>query len=181
MKSGSIFRILNARNHIGWSRSTINIFLKIKSFRTEDDAVRLMGSGGCHLLRAVKIWWNWYKCSSPPTTDQIAPCPAWKKTALSEKTWQTDFPPQRTIAHVNNGPKLLGDIQLGNATPSRLLTRPGTFWLSSVFIDRPRARWAALRFLRRRPKMAWWVVCLERWEIFLTYTQIAWKMGNMYN
>jgi len=43
-------------------------------------------------------------------------------------TRQADFPPrQRTIAHVNNGPKLLGDTQLGSATPSRLLTRPGTF------------------------------------------------------
>jgi len=30
-------------------------------------------------------------------------------------------------AHVNNGPKLLGDTQLGSATLSRLLTRPGTF------------------------------------------------------
>ena len=55
---------------------------------------------------------------------------------------------------------------LGSATPSRLLTRPGTFWLSTVFVDGPCARWAALRFLRRRPKMAWWVVCLERWRIF---------------
>ena len=27
----------------------------------------------------------------------------------------------------NNSPKLLGDTQLGTATPSRLLTRPGTF------------------------------------------------------
>ena len=85
-----------------------------------------------------------------------APCSAWKKAVLSEKTWQADFPPrQRTIAHVNNDPKLLGDTQLGNATPSRLLTRLGTFWLSPVFVDGPRARWAALRFLRRRPKMIW--------------------------
>jgi len=38
--------------------SSINIFLKTKSLRMEDDAVRLMGSGGCHLLRAVKTWWN---------------------------------------------------------------------------------------------------------------------------
>jgi len=30
-------------------------------------------------------------------------------------------------AHVNNGPKLLGDTQLGNATSSRVLTRLGTF------------------------------------------------------
>jgi len=36
----------------------LNIFLKTKSLRTEDDAVRLMGSEGCHLLRAVKTWWN---------------------------------------------------------------------------------------------------------------------------
>ena len=42
---------------LGWSRSTINIF-KIKSFRTKDDVVRLVGSGGCHLLRAVKTWCN---------------------------------------------------------------------------------------------------------------------------
>jgi len=33
---------------------------------------------------------------------------------------EADFPPRQcTIAHVNNGPKLLGDIQLGSATPSR--------------------------------------------------------------
>jgi len=58
----------------------------------------------------------------------------------------------------------------------------GTFWLWPVFVDGPCARWAALRFLRRRSKMAWWVVCFERWEIFLAwYTQIARKMGKMYN
>ena len=115
--------------------------------------------------------------------DQIAPYSAWKKAALSKKTWQADFPPwQRTIAHVNKGSKLLGDSQLGSATPSRLLTRSGTFWLLPVFVDGPRARWAALRFLRRRPKMAWWMVCLERWGIFLAwYTQIARKMGKMYS
>ena len=65
--------------------------------------------------------------------------------------------------------KLLEDTQLGSATPSRLLTRPGTFWLSFVFVDGSRAHWAALRFLRRRSKMAWWVVCLERWGIFLAW------------
>jgi len=37
MKSGSIFRILNARNF--GLIPIINIFLKIKSLRTEDDAV----------------------------------------------------------------------------------------------------------------------------------------------
>jgi len=72
------------------------------------------------------------------------------------------------------------DTQLGSATLSRLLTRPGIFWLSSVFVDGPCARWAALRFLWRRP--AWWVVCLERWGIFLAwYTQIARKMGKIYS
>ena len=30
-------------------------------------------------------------------------------------------------SHVNNGPKLLGDTQLGSAIPSRLLIKPGTF------------------------------------------------------
>jgi len=48
-------------------------------------------------------------------------------------------------------------------------------------VDGPRARWAALRFLRRYPKMVWWVVCLEKWGIFLAwYTQIARKMEKMY-
>ena len=56
MKSGSIFRILNARN-LGLI-PTINIFLKTKSLRMEDDAVHLVRSGGCPLLRAVKTWWN---------------------------------------------------------------------------------------------------------------------------
>jgi len=37
------------------------------------------------------------------------------------------------MAHVNNGPKLLGDTQLGSATPSRLFTRPAPS-LSPVFV-----------------------------------------------
>jgi len=66
--------------------------------------------------------------------------------------------------------------------PHSAYTRSGIFWLSPVFIDGLRARWAALRFLRRRPKIAWWVVCLERWGIFLAwYSQIAWKMRKMYS
>ena len=72
------------------------------------------------------------------------------------------------IVHINNDPKLLEDTQLESGTPSRLLIRPGIFWLSPVFVDGQRAGWAALRFLRRRPKMAW-VVCLERWGIFLAW------------
>ena len=36
------------------------------------------------------------------------------------------------MTHVNNGPKLLGDTQLGSATPSRLLTRPGYHLFSSM-------------------------------------------------
>jgi len=51
MKSGSIFRILNARNLDPAQPSTQDQLL-----RTEDDAVRLVGSRGCHLLRAVKTW-----------------------------------------------------------------------------------------------------------------------------
>jgi len=46
MKSGFIFRNLNARN---LRLIPNNIFLKTKSLRTEDDAVRF-GSGECHLL-----------------------------------------------------------------------------------------------------------------------------------
>ena len=45
---------------------------------------------------------------------------------------------------------------------------------TTCFVDRPRARWAALWFWRRRPKMSWWVICLEREEIFLVcYPQIS--------
>ena len=51
-----------------------------------------------------------------------------------------------------------------------------------LFSSMGHARWAAFRFLRRCPKMAWWVVCLERRGIFLAwYTQIARKMGKMYS
>jgi len=52
MKSGSIFRILNARN-LGLI-PTINIFLKTKSLRTEDDAMRLVGSGGVIYYELLK-------------------------------------------------------------------------------------------------------------------------------
>ena len=76
---------------------------------------------------------------------------ALREKRLHYRKRQADFPPrQRTIAHVNNGSKLFGDTQVGSyATPSHLFTRPGTFWLSSVFVDGPHACWAALRFLRR--------------------------------
>jgi len=47
-------------------------------------------------------------------------------------------------------------------------------------------RWATRSLsgtsILRCPKMAWWVICFERWGIFLTwYTQIARKMGKMYS
>ena len=60
MKSGSIFRILNARNlgFISPNHQYLPQDIFLKSLRTEDDAVRLVGSGGCHLLQAVKTWWN---------------------------------------------------------------------------------------------------------------------------
>jgi len=55
MKSGSIFRILNVRNlglippnHQHLPQDQI----------ASDDAVHLVGSGGYHLLRAIKTWWN---------------------------------------------------------------------------------------------------------------------------
>ena len=138
MKSGSIFRILNARN-LG--------LIPPNPSTSSSRPNRMM----------LCVWWDqqgviYYELLKPDETvnahryhqqlHQIALCSA----ALAEKTWQADFPPwHRTIAYVNNDPKLLGDTQLGSATPSHLLTRPGTF-LSPVFVDGPRARWAALRF-----------------------------------
>ena len=101
---------------MGWSRLTINIFLKIKSFRTEDDAVRLVRSR-CHLLRAVKTWWIVNAHRYHQQLIKLHRALREKKAALSKKTWQSDFPPrQRIIAHINNDPKLLGDTQLGSAT-----------------------------------------------------------------
>ena len=159
MKSGSIFRILNARN-LGLippnhQHLPQNQIASDGRWCCAFDEIRRVS------LRVVKTWWN---CLLTSTTNNWSNCTVLcvKKAALSEKTWQADFPLwQITIAHVNNGPKLLGDTQLGSATPSCLLSRPGLFWLSSVFFDGPRARWAALRFLQRCPKI-WWVVCLER-------------------
>ena len=56
MKNGSIFRILNARN-LGLIQPN-HQHLPQDQIASDDDTVRLVGSGGCHLLRAVKTWWN---------------------------------------------------------------------------------------------------------------------------
>jgi len=60
--------------------------------------------------------------------------------------------------HTSTSPKLFGDTQLGSATPyySRLLIRPSTFWLSPIFVDGLRARWAELRFLDVRKWLDEW-------------------------
>jgi len=163
---------------LGWSRATINIFLKIKSLQTEDDAVRLVGSGGCHLL-LLKPGETVNAHRYHQQLIKLHRALNKKRPHYRKRHDKLIFLNDNAPSHVNNGPKLLGDTQLGSATSSRLLTRPGTFWLSPVFVDGPCARWAALRFLRRRPKMAWWVICLERWGIFLAwYTQIVRKMGK---
>ena len=85
----------------------------------EDDAVRLVGSGGCHLLRAV---------NAHRYHQQLIKL----HRAVREKRPHYRKRHDKLIflhdnAHVNNGPKLLGDTQLGSATPSRLLTRSDTF------------------------------------------------------
>ena len=179
MKSGSIFRILNARN------------LGLIPSNHQHLPQNQIASDG----RRCCVWWDqegviYYELLKPGETvnahhyqQLIKLHRALREKRLHYRKRQADFPPrQRIIAHVNNSPKLLGDTQLGSAIPSRLLTRLGIFWLSPVFVDGSRARWAALRFLRRRLKMAWWVVCFERWEIFLAwYTQIVRKMGKMYS
>ena len=137
------------------------------------------------------VWWDqegviYYELLKPgetvnasPTTDQIASCSAWKKAALSEKTnWFSFMTHHRTRQQWS---KTTWRHSTGKCYPIPL-TQTCTFWLSPVFVDGPRAHWAALRFLRRRPKMAWWVVCLERWGIFLAwYIQIARKMGKIYS
>jgi len=163
---------------LGWFRLT-NIFLKIKSLRTEDDAVRLVESGECHLLRAVKTWWNLLML-----TNNWSNC-----TALHEKRPHYRKRHDKLIFLHDNAPSHTltkwSKITWRHSTRKcYLIPLAHQTWhlLSSVFVDGLRARWVALRFLRRHPKMAWWVVCLERWGIFLTwYTQIVRKMGKMYS
>jgi len=130
MKSGSIFRILNTRNlglippnHQHLPQDQI-----ASDGRCCCSLVHLVGSGECHLLRAVKT------CGETINAHRYHQQLIKLHRALREKRPhrkrhdKADFPPrQRTIVHVNNGPKLLGDTQLGSVIPSRLLIRPGTF------------------------------------------------------
>ena len=135
MKSGSIFRILNARN--------LGLILPNHQHLSQDQIAsdgrwwcafggRMSSTTSCDLVKLLMLTAttnNWSNCTVLCV-----------KKALSEKTsWFSST----TTHHRNNGPKLFGDTQLGSATPSRLLTRPSTFWLSPVFIDGSRARWAA--------------------------------------
>jgi len=77
-----------------------------RPLRTEDDAVRLVGSGGCHLLRAVDETVNAHRYLQ----QLIKLHRALREKRPHYRKRHADFPPrQRTIAHVNNGPKLLGD------------------------------------------------------------------------
>jgi len=106
MKSGSIFRILNTRNldpaQPSTSSSRPNRFGRKTMLYVWWDQEGIIYYELLNLVKLLML------TNLLPTTDQIAPCSAWKKATLSEKTWQADFPPrQRIIAHVNNGPKLL--------------------------------------------------------------------------
>ena len=56
MKSKSIFRILNARN-LGLIPPNHQHFPQ-DQIASDGRRCCLMGSGGCHLLQAVKTWWN---------------------------------------------------------------------------------------------------------------------------
>ena len=116
MKSGSIFRILNARN-FGLILSN-HQYLPQDQIASEDDAVRLVGSRGCHLLRAIKTWWkllmftaitnNWSNC--------IVLCV--KKGRIIEKDMTSWFSSMTTHHRTRQQcPKLLGDTQLGSAIP----------------------------------------------------------------
>jgi len=140
--------------------------------------------------KTVCVWWDqkvviYYKLLNPgetvmltATTNNWSNCIVLcvKKGRIIGKDMTWFF---STTTHHRTRQQWSKITQLRSATPSRLLTKPSDYHL---FSSMGHAFAEQLRFFRRHLKMAWWVVCLERWGIFLAwYTQIAWKMGKMYS
>jgi len=141
MKSGSIFKILNVRN-LGLIPPN-HQHLPQDQIASEDDAVRLMGSGGCHLLRAVKTWKLLMLTATNNWSNYTVLCV--KKGRIIGKD-MTNWFSSTTTHHCTRQqrPKLLGDTHW-EVLPHPLLIRPGTF----TCFRRWATRWATLRFLRR--------------------------------
>ena len=141
---------------MGWSRPTINIFFKTKSLRTEDDAVRLLGSGGCHLLRAVNLV---KLLMLTATTNNWSNCTVlcMKKGHIIGKDMTSWF--SSTTTHYRTRqqwPKTTCRYSTGKCYPIPLTHQ--TWHLLTVFICFRRWATSSLRFLRRHGLM----ICLER-------------------
>ena len=172
------------REILGWSRPTINIFLKIKSLRTED---------------VLCVWWMegviYYELLKPGETvnahryhQQLIKL----HRALREKRphyrkrhdkliFLHDNAPSHTSTMVQNYLETLNWEVLPHPAYSPNLA-PSNYHLFSTMGHTLRAALSGTSILTKTSENAWWVVCLERWEIFLAwYTQIARKMGKMYS
>ena len=116
--------------------------------------------------------------------------PAWKRARIPKEatqshfsSWQCSITYSKTNLMVSieyNKPGLqhVGSTQLRSSTPCGLLTKPDCFRLPLACIDWSRTCRAALWFIRRCEKM----IRSKRERFLLAwYSQIARKMGTMYN
>ena len=93
---------------VGWSRPTIDILVKAWSLRTEDDAVREVGSTGCRVLWAVGTKWNG-RCTVTIINSNWTVLWAKKKAGIPAETRLRDSPPwERAIAYVTHVAHLTG-------------------------------------------------------------------------
>jgi len=125
MKSGSIFRILNARN-LG--------LIPPNHQHLPQDQIALEERRCCALGRIKKvIYYELLKHGETVNAHRYHQQLIKLHHALREKRPHRKrndkliFLHDNVRSHVKNDPKLLADTQQGSATPSRLLTRPGTF------------------------------------------------------
>jgi len=147
MKSGSIFRILNARN--------LGLIPPNPSTSSSRPNRKTM----------LCVWWDqqgviYYELLKPDETvnahryhqqlHQIAPCSA----VLAEKTWQADFSSMTTHHRIRQQwSKITWRHSTGKCYPIPLTHQTWHLLIITCF-RWATPRWAALRFLRRHPKMA---------------------------
>ena len=94
--------------------------------------------------------------------------------------WERFPSRQRTIAHVKNGPNLLGNTQLGGATPCRLFTRPGPLPSTTCFRRWATSSLSSTSILTKTSENDLMSGFPRKRRNFLTwYPQIAWEMGKM--
>ena len=178
-KDGSIFRILNARNLE---------LIPPKHQHLPQDQIASDGRWCCAFGQERVIYYELLKPSETVNAHCYHQQLIRLHRALREKRLhyrkrhdKLIFLHDNAISHTStmSNTSKLGDTQLGSATPFRLLTNlaPSDYHL---FSSMDRARWAALRFLRRRPKMAWWVPRKMRNFFGVVYTNCPKDGKNVY-